>query len=256
MNVSKNAPAAFSTSKSAVRSDNYDFVSTEQIIDVLADHNWIPHSASQTRVQKRNIKNKNFTKHLVTFQNPDLKQINGVNPQINIINSHDGSTPFKMMAGLYRMVCSNGLIISDAEFNTLSVRHRFLNPEVISNGVKEIVDIVPLITAKSEEMNSKIITLVEQLQLSDNVINRVWTENDKSSPFEPIQLIKSRRKNDDEPTLWNTYNRIQENLMKGGLKGKTSTSKIRKMKGITNIDKTVKINKILWDETNIFLNAA
>ncbi len=256
MNIENKVPAAFSTSKSDVRSNNYDFVSTEQIINVLKDHNWNIHSASQTRVQKKNIKNINFTKHLITFQNPDLKVINGVSPQINIINSHDGSTPFKMMAGLYRFVCENGLIISDAEFNTLSVRHRFLNPEVISNGIKEIVDIVPLITAKSEEMNSKILSLVDQLQLSDNVIKRVWTDNDKPSPFEAIQLLESRRNNDNKPTLWNSYNKIQENIFKGGIIGKTTTNKKRKMKGITNIDKTVKINKILWEETSQFLLAA
>ena len=236
-------PAAFSETRSPIRSDSYDFISSEGIMTTFQKNNWFINTATQVRNQKKKQHMANFSKHLITFRNPDLPTVNGIFPQINLINAHNGSTSFQLMADLYQMVCSNGLIVSDSEFESIKIRHRFLNPEVISNAIKEIVDTVPLIVGKVDAMESVRMTPVDKLNLSSNIIQKIWEKD--SSPFEPIQLLQVRRKIDQEPTLWKTYNVIQENLFRGGLIGRTSTNKKRRMKGITNIDKTVKINTIV-----------
>ncbi len=253
-NIEQKVPAAFSESRSNQRSDSYDFISSEEIMNTFNDNNWFPHTASQVRNYSSKKWNTPFAKHLITFQNPDLPTVNGIFPQINLINSHDGSTTFQLMAGLYRMVCSNGLIVSDSEFDSIKIRHRFLNPEIIAGSIKEIVDTVPQIIGKVDAMQSINMTEVDKLDLSTNVIKKIWTED--NSPFEAIQLLEVRRQADKEPNLWNTYNSIQENLVRGGIIGRTSTNKKRKMKGIINIDKLVKVNKLLWEESVEFLKAA
>ena len=255
LNVIDRAPAVFGVEKATIRSDSYDFISTEQIMSTFKDNNWAPQYASQRKLQTKNKHLTNFAKHLVTFQNPDLPSVNGVFPQINVINAHDGSSSFIMMAGLYRFVCQNGLIVSDAEFDKIKIRHRFLNPEVISESIKQIVDVVPEIIGKADNMMNTKLSEIDKLNFSDNVIKGVWKDPDVR-PFEPIQLLETRRQADAEPNLWNTYNTVQENLMKGGLIGTTTTNKQRKMRGITNIEKTVSVNQLLWSEANEFLQAA
>ena len=44
-------------------------------------------------------------------------------PQILMTNSHDGKNSFQFQAGLYRLVCSNGLVIADAQFEDVKMRH-------------------------------------------------------------------------------------------------------------------------------------
>ncbi len=255
LNVNEKAPAAFGMTKSIRRSDSYDFISTDEIMAIFKDSEWLPHTASQRKMQKKNVGLTNYTKHLITFQNPNLPMINGIFPQINLINSHDGSCCFTLMAGLYRMVCSNGLIVSDAEFESIKIRHRFLHPEIIATSIQNIVNVVPQIVNKSEEMSLTKLNEIDRLQFSKNVIEGIWTNPDVR-PFNPIQLLETRRTADNENNLWNTYNTIQENLMKGGLIGTTSSNKKRKMRGITNIEKSVSVNKLLWEKASEFLQAA
>jgi len=250
-----NTPAVIGTEKWCERSSKYNFVSTDEIVNVFEQNNWNVHKVSQVHNQKRTQHKKDFSKHLVTFTNPDLKEVNGIVPEILVINSHDGSTPFKMLAGFFRFVCANGMIVSDGQFEPISVRHKKLAPEIIEEGIKRYIDIVPEIVGKTEEMNYLIMNPVEQLQLSTNIINRIW-EDDK--PFHASTLIEYRRSEDKERTLFNTYNVIQENIMKGGITSNfnTKTGKKRKSREITNITKSVKINQILWEETDKFLQAA
>lgn len=252
--IFEKAPAVFGIEKAPERTERYEFLSTADIKNIFQENNWFPHIVSQVRVQKRTIARKDYAKHLITFTNPDLPTVNGVFPQIALVNSHDGYNSLKMMAGLYRLICANGLIVSDSEFETIVVRHNHYAHERITEGINNIIDLVPKIVAKTEAMRAINMKVVDQMNYAENVMKRIWVKDD--SPFTSAQLIKSRRNEDFDYNLWNTYNRVQENLVRGGLMGRTKNGKIRKMKGITNITKTVNINKILWEEADNMLLAA
>ena len=253
MSIQLAVPAAFGEVKAENRTSKYNFVSTENIMGIFQEQGWLPAKTSQ--VNSRIPGYQDYAKHLITFQNPDVSRINGIVPQINLINSHNGSSSFRLMAGLFRFVCENGLIVAESEFSSVRIRHSSQAPLKIQEAIIEIVEIVPQITAKAEEMQTIILSPVAQMNLSNNVIEQIW-EDPKVRPFEPIQLLETRRQEDKERSLWNTYNTIQENLIKGGLIGTTTTNRKRKMKGITNIDRNVKVNQILWQETDNFLKAA
>ena len=252
MNLQQLVPAAFNNTPSEEVSPKYQFISTEEIMGTFQENNWFPTKVSQVRSRKNPL----VAKHLVRFRNPDINlSVNGLFPEIVMINSHNRTTSFKLLAGLFRMVCENGMIIADSTFQTVKTRHSSLAPEIIASGIEEIVEIVPKISEKTEQMIELKMNKVDQLQLASNVVEAVWT-NPKIRPLEPTQLLELRRNEDKEPNLWNTYNTIQENIIKGGLIGKTTTNRSRKQRAITNIDKDVKINQILWEQSNNFLVAA
>ncbi len=160
-----------------------------------------------------------------------------------------------MMAGFFRFLCANGLIVADSTFEGIRIRHQKLAPQVIEDGIERYLKIVPEITSKTEEMNSLIISPVDQLQLASNIIDVAWGDLE-IKPLEAAQLIEYRRPEDKKGTLWNTYNVIQENLFQGGLTGKTQNGRTRKTREITSISKNINLNKVLWEETNKMLLAA
>lgn len=246
-------PAAFSNSPDEKVSEKYNFISSEQIMATFQENNWLPASVSQ--VMSRDSDKKVFAKHLVRFRNPDIKNdINGLFPEIVMVNSHNRSSTFQLMAGLFRMACANGMIIADSTFETIKTRHSRLAPEIIEVGIKDIVEIVPQIMNKVDEMMSFEMKAKEKEKFAENVIEMVWKDSEVK-PLEPVQLIETRRSEDRKDNLWTTYNTVQENLIKGGLIGTNAANKKRKMRAITNIDKDVKINKLLWEEADKMLAA-
>jgi hypothetical protein len=67
--------------------------------------------------------------------------------------------------------------------------------------------------------------------------------------FQPVnetQLLTPRRVQDQRNDLWTTYQRIQENLVKGGLTGRNATGKRARTRAVSGIDGDVKLNRALW----------
>ncbi len=122
-NIKVIAPSVFTTEKASHLSDKYVQTPTSRVVEDLMNLGWVV-----TKVQEvKSRKYKGFQKHLVVFRNPDI-MIKGENgddsfPQILLTNSHDGKAAFNFRVGIFRLVCSNGLVISDADFNNVSIRH-------------------------------------------------------------------------------------------------------------------------------------
>jgi hypothetical protein len=218
------------------------------------ENNWFPSKVSQ--IQPRGGANREFAKHMVRFRNPDIKiSVDGVFPEIIMFNSHNRSSTFQLMAGLFRFVCENGMIVADSTFETIKTRHSRLAPEIIAEGIRDITEIVPQIAAKTQMMIDFKMSKVDQLQLAHNIIEQVW-KDPKVRPLEGTQMLEIRRQEDKGMNLWNTFNTMQENLIKGGLIGTTSSNKKKKMRAITSIETDMRLNKILWEEADKYLLAA
>jgi hypothetical protein len=118
------APSVFTEkADSSSTSKHYVHIPTEQVIDDMASLGWGVVDAKQVKARK----SQGYQKHMVVFGNNDIS-INGkdgdtVMPRILMTNSHDGKNAFQFQAGLYRLVCSNGLVIADAEFANMKIRH-------------------------------------------------------------------------------------------------------------------------------------
>jgi len=60
------------------------------------------------------------------------------------------------------------------------------------------------------------------------------------------QLLTPRRHEDSRDDLWTVFNRLQENLSKGGLDVRTATGKRTRSRSVKGIDGDVKLNRALW----------
>ncbi|MGG6549144.1 UNVERIFIED_CONTAM: DUF945 domain-containing protein, partial [Prevotella sp. 15_C9] len=60
------------------------------------------------------------------------------------------------------------------------------------------------------------------------------------------QLLRPRRFDDRESDLWSTFNRVQENLVKGGLDGRTANGRRQRTRPVQGIDQNVRLNRALW----------
>ena len=125
--INKVCPLAFASAPTNPKvSGKYLHVNTETIIDDLAKLNWFPVTAAQRKARKGNT-NTIFSKHMISFQNPDI-QIKGADgddafPRIILTNSHDGFNSFQFAVGIFRLVCSNGLVVADEQFADFHIRH-------------------------------------------------------------------------------------------------------------------------------------
>lgn len=97
-------------------SEKYRFINTTDIFDmiekVMRDRQL---SYTVKRLQSRALKN---TTHAfrITLDNHVTVNKDIVKPQIYLRNSYNGESSFQIMVGLFRLVCSNGLVLGENFF--------------------------------------------------------------------------------------------------------------------------------------------
>ncbi|EOV8086273.1 integrase arm-type DNA-binding domain-containing protein [Providencia rettgeri] len=69
---------------------------------------------------------------------------------------------------------------------------------------------------------------------------------EESQPITEEQVLQPRRWEDKKDDLWTIYQRLQENLIKGGLSGRNAKGKRARTRSVNGIDGDIKLNKALW----------
>ena len=236
-------------------SGKYLFVNTETIIDDLDKLGWQPVQAAQ---RKSRGKDTIFSKHMVAFQNPDI-MIKGVDgddayPRIIMTNSHDGMQAFKFSVGIYRLVCSNGLVVADEEFSDFKIKHKGYTFEELRGVVNQAVADLPNKVQVLNDMKNRTLTKEEQSQLAiDAMLIRagITPGSDKANEFEydaeTIEDILSPKRTADEgDDLWRVFNVIQEKITQGDFHAALTGAKVRKVRKIKSFEKDLKVNKELF----------
>lgn len=250
--VQSAAPSAFALEPHTSRSSRYTYIPTAEIIKGMQDAGFLPFQASQSRT--RDITRKDFTKHMIRFRQVDSNHgqlVGDVFPEVVLVNSHDGTSAYKLMAGFFRLVCSNGLIVADSLMGSVTVMHK-------GNVIEDVIK-GSLAIASQTDKALDVIGQWKQLQLTDGeqsafadaarTLRFGDSEGKVDTPITALQLLKPRRYEDAKPDLWNTMNRVQENVIKGGLHGTRLTNGRRRAvstRQVKGIDQDVKLNKALW----------
>jgi hypothetical protein len=237
----ENHPAVFAENAASTVSDKYTFIPTTRILGVLEDEGWIPTSASQVNSHKEG--NKQFAKHLIRLRRDEAIQpeVNKTIPEIVLFNSHNGKSNYDLRMGLYRFVCSNGMVVSDAEFGSIKIRHMGYTDEQVIKASQEFID-----------NSTRIMNVVQEWQevkLDRDEMRSFGREAAKLRFEDPDDItintvLQARRGEDMSSDLWTVFNRTQENLIQGGF---LVTGGRRRSRQITNIDKNIDINTRLWD---------
>ena len=235
--------------------NRYLFVNTETIIDDLDKLGWKPVSAA---MRKSRGKDTIFSKHMVSFQNPNIKITSkdgdDAFPRIIMTNSHDGLQAFKFSVGIFRLVCSNGLVVADEKFSEFKIRHKGYTfgelRDVVAQAVKDLPNKVEVLN----KMRNKILTQDEKQKLAlDAMLIRagITPDSDKAKEFEydeeTIQdILEPKRKEDKGDDLWKTFNVIQEKITQGEFHAALKGAKVRKVRKIKSFEKDLEVNKKLF----------
>jgi len=254
--VKEICPVAFETAPTNPNVTNkYLFVNTETIIDDLGKLGWKPVTAA---MRKNRGKDTIFSKHMVTFQNPDImiksKDGDDAFPRIILSNSHDGLQAFKFSVGIYRLVCSNGLVVADEEFSDFKIKHKGYTFEELRNVISQAVLDLPNKVEVLNKMKSKILTKEQREKLAlDAMLVRagITPDSDKAKDFEYdqetlVDILEPKRDADKGDDLWRTFNVIQEKITKGDFHAALKGAKVRKVRAIKSFEKDLEVNKQLF----------
>ena len=248
-------------------SDRYVHANTMTVVEDLAKLGWYPVQAKQCRNKKNSSGIRSF--HMIAFQNPDVKitktMDNGETvvdtyPRIILTNSHDGFNSFKFMVGLFRLICSNGLVVCNNQMVDMSIRHINYDFEELRKIVASAIEQVPNIVNTMNEMRNVILTDEQKTAIATEVVKlRKGVEDKEDFVVEPeiVEDILTPIRNEDKGNdLWTIFNICQEKMIKGGFGLRTSRNKLRRQRGITSIKKDMDFNQRLWQTASQYLVAA
>lgn len=240
-------PSVFSEEKHESRSERYTYIPTIILLDNLRKEGFQPFFACQTRT--RNADKREHTKHMLRLRREG--EISGAEvPEIILLNSHDGSSSYQMIPGVFRFVCQNGMICGRS-FGEIRVPHKGDVVGRVIEGAYEVLDIFDGVKDSRDEMKEIALNKDEQRIFAETALN--WKYDNKGEgkhiPLTPDDVLSVRRHEDARNDLWTTYQRIQENMTKGGLWGKNEKGKSRRTRPVNGIDGDVKLNRALWEMT-------
>ena len=237
------APSVFTTEKAPHLTDKYIQTPTSRVVEDLMNLGWQVTKAQEVRSRKY----KGFQKHMVVFRNPNItikgKDGDDAFPQILLTNSHDGKAAFNFRVGIFRLVCSNGLVISDADFSNVSIRHTNYTFESLQTKIGEMIAKLPNLVQK--------INLFKTTELTEDQMKDFATKAMQLRTKQRVNImdvLNADRPQDQGNDLWVVFNRVQEKLVGGSYKAGQ-----RKARSVKNFQKDIEINEQLFELAESYL---
>ena len=249
--IREQAPSVFTKKGSHETSDKYTHIPTDRIIEDMKLLGWGVVDAKEVKARKNSTKG--FQKHLLVFRNNDVV-INGddgdtVFPQILLTNSHDGKNSFTFTAGLFRMVCENGLVVSTTEFENMKIRHMGYDFETLQETIKMMVEKLPLTVESMNKLRQTEMEEKQILEFARKALDVRFGENKTNTQHIKVDLkefVTPTRQEDYGNDLWSVFNVVQEKIIEGDFEY-TFGSKIRKARRIKNFKQDLELNAKLYD---------
>ncbi|MCE0143975.1 DUF945 domain-containing protein [Klebsiella pneumoniae] len=233
-------PSVFSEDRHESRSEKYAYIPTITLLENLQREGFEPFFACQSRV--RDPGKREHTKHLLRLRRAG--QITGMQvPEIILLNSHDGSSSYQMLPGYFRSVCTNSLVCGES-CGEIRVPHRGNVVEKVIEGAYKVLGVFDRVEEKRDAMQSLLLPPPAQHALAKAALTYRFGE--EHQPVTESQILSPRRWQDESNDLWTVYQRLQENLIKGGLSGRSAQGKRSRTRAVNGIDGDLKLNRALW----------
>ena len=245
--IKSKAPSIFTTTSSPGLSEKYTHIPTSTVVEDMERLGWGVVDAKEIKARK----GIGFQKHLIVFRNNSIV-IDGedgdvVFPQILLQNSHDGKSSFNFTAGIFRMVCENGLVVSTKEFENVKLRHMGYTFEELQNKIKEMVERLPLTVDTMNRMKQTQINEEQKIEFVKRALStRFRVDEIEHINIDYMTLLEPTRKEDQSNDLWTVFNVVQEKLLNGGFQY-SNGSKSRKARKIKNFQQDIKVNQQLFE---------
>lgn len=257
--LGQRAPSALAVAPHESRSSRFAYVPTMEIVKGMIGQGFQPFAATQSSSK---IEGKeNFTKHLIRFRYQGTNQgltLGDSIPEIVLVNAHDGTSAYKLIAGLFRVVCSNGLMVSDSMISSVSIPHFGNITEKVIEGSYRIVADSERALEGVRQWSQLQLTSGEQNAFAESAHTLRFADSDGEvkTPITPAQLLQPRRSADSGSDLWRVMNRVQENVIRGGLRGRVParvdeggnyiSGRRVSTREVRGIDQDVRLNRSLW----------
>jgi hypothetical protein len=253
--IKQRANSIFTETASPTVSDKFTHIPTHKVIEDMVQLGWSVVDAKQVKARK----GQGYQKHLVVFRNPDVV-INGsdgdtVFPQILLTNSNDGKNAFTFTAGLFRLVCENGLVISTQEFENVRIRHMGYTFEELQSQIRVMVEQLPLTVESMNKMKSIQLSEEQAKELATKALTTRFTEDQIDAVKIDLDLLlEPTRPEDKGSDLWSVFNVIQEKILDGNF-NYISGNKVRKARKVKNFKQDLEINQKLFAMAAEFIAA-
>lgn len=226
-------PAIFTKTPSPKVSDRYSFADSEYYLQKFIDADWTIHSARQ-------VSKSEYAPHQVILRNNDIATVGDLLPQLIFTNSHNGIKKMTMDTGIYRLVCSNGLVVPTSITQSLSIKHIDLGDSTTDTIVNSFYEKVPIIMNNIDRMRNKILTDDEIDNFTYNALQIRFTN---AVGININDVVKPLRLEDNSDDLWTVFNVVQEKLIRGGIQLPSK----RRSRPINNFVNDNNINTKLWE---------
>ena len=236
-------------------SEHYSFVPTINVVNDLRELGYECVAAEQVKARKKTTNG--YQKHMLTFEHPDHK-VEGAEeyPQLLLTNSHDGGNAFTLSAGIFRLVCSNGLVIKTEDYGTARLVHKGYSFEAVQELVKDFEETMSNVISKITAMKQVQLTKDQQIEFAKQAAllrftAKSYNEDNISDVVDIDGLLNVDRKEDAGNGLYEVFNRVQESLVQGKYlyassgKVKDADTKTRKARPIKNFKQSISVNQKL-----------
>jgi len=253
--IKQRANSVFTETAAPTVSDKFTHIPTHKVIEDMSQLGWGVVDAKQVKARK----GQGFQKHLVVFRNPDVV-INGsdgdtVFPQILLTNSNDGKNAFTFTAGLFRLVCENGLVISTQEFENVRIRHMGYTFEELQTQIRAMVEQLPLTVESMNKMKAIELDEKSVVEFAEKALATRFKEDElQNIKVDLDKLLEPTRPEDKGNDLWSVFNVLQEKILEVYFQYMAGT-KIRKARKVKNFKQDIEINQKLFAVAAEFIAA-
>lgn len=240
------APSIFAAGKHASRSERYSYIPTIEVLRGLRKEGFEPFMVAQG--QSRIEGKAEYTKHLIRMRHAAHVQAKPEANEIILINSHDGASSYQMLAGVFRFVCCNGLVVGSVS-NDIRIPHKGNVQDDVIEGAFRVLEDFEAVDASTADMKALTLNDGEQRAFATAALALRYGERTEGQPPAPVsaeQLIEARRPEDLGHSLWTTFQRVQENAMRGGQPGRSTQGRRMHTRAVGSIDRSVNLNRALW----------
>lgn len=163
------APSIFASGPMQGVSSRYTFVPTARIVDGLRDLDWVPVGVEEQRI--RNEARRGFQKHLLRFRRAEqMATLDEWNVELVLLNSHDRGCAYQLHAGIYRRICSNGLVMSEGKPEAIRFRHSKLETDEVVRASFRLLEFVPKVGELVNRFRERLLDVNESLELARHAV--------------------------------------------------------------------------------------
>jgi hypothetical protein len=252
--VRHRAPAVFAENAAARVTRAYRFISTSQVVGALVEAGFVPTDARQGRSKAGD--SAGYARHLIRFRHAreSVTLVDAI-PEIVLVNAHDGTSAYQLRAGLFRPLCTNGLIARIGDFGFISVPHRASVVADVVEGALRLTAQFQALGGTVRAMAHRVLSPLERLGFAEAALGIRYPHADRL-PYAADRVLEARRSGDAGDSLWQVYNVVQENLMRGGIAYQSARGRAMRTRRIGAIREDVRINTGLWQAAAALLEPA